>query len=79
MKVILKLLNEEYEAVGDNAQEALNKLDVKGFTKLKSFITIQDKEKEKVIFLSPLQTNRLLSPHPVIKKVAVKQLALRIE
>ena len=79
MKVILKLLNEEYEAVGDNAQEALNKLDVKGFTKLKSFITIQDKEKEKVIFLSPLQTNRLLSQHPVIKKVAVKQLALRIE
>ena len=71
-KATIKILNKEYSAEGETVQEALGKLEYKGFAKLKSFLTVG----EKTVFLHPLRTQRLLSQHPLMKQIAVKQIAM---
>lgn len=75
MKVTIKLLNKEYSAEGKTVKEALENLKYKGFTKLKSFLTINNK----TIFLTPTRTQRLLSQSPAMKQIAVKQIAMLFE
>ena len=77
--IIVKILGKEYMARGETMQEALARLEYKGFARVKSTLTGMKDEKSKSIFLGPFQTNRLFSLNPNIKAVAIKQLAMRLE
>ena len=78
MKASIQLLGKEYSADGETAKEALERLDYKGFAKVKSTLTVTG-ETEKSIFLVPFQTQRLFSLSPNIRAVAIKQIAMRFE
>jgi len=75
MKATINILGKNYEAEGETARQALEGLEYKGFAKVKSVLTVG----EKAIVLSHTQTQRLFSQSPMMKEIAVKQVALRFE
>lgn len=65
----------KFTGEGESARAALESIPYKGFAKFKSVLVIGKKE----VVLLPMQTQRLFSPNPTIREVALKQLVLRFE
>ena len=78
-KATIRILDKDYSSSGVTVKDALMGLQYKGFARLKSTLTVISDEKEKAIFLPPLQTMRLFSINPTIREVGVKQIAMRFE
>lgn len=77
MKATITIAGKKYSAEGATVQEALSSLPYKGFSKLKSILTVVDGKKEKTVVLPPLQTVRLFSNNKMMKDIAVKTLSLK--
>lgn len=77
MKATIAIAGKKYSAEGVTVQEALSSLPYKGFSKLKSILTVVDGKKEKTVVLPPLQTVRLFSKNKMMKDIAVKSLSLK--
>jgi len=75
MKATIKILNKEYVAEGETVKEALENLGYKGFAKLNSVLTI----KEKTVYLAPMRTQRLFALSPLMRQIAIKQIAMLFE
>lgn len=77
MKATITIAGKKYSSEGITTQEALSSLPYKGFSKLKSILTVVDGKKEKTVVLPPLQTVRLFSNNKMMKDIAVKTLSLK--
>ena len=77
MKATIQILGKKYSAESETVGSALASLPYTGFAKFKSVLTVFDSKKEKTVVLYPMQTLRLFSKSPLMKEIAVKQIATR--
>lgn len=68
-------MGKKYTGEGETVREALEKIDYKGFARLKAVLTVG----KKTVVLHPIQTLRLFAPNPLQKEIGVKQIALKFE
>lgn len=73
MKATIKIFAQTFEAKGETPLEALSNLKVIGLKKAKSILTVG----ERTIVLNPYQTQRLFSPSPLMREIALKSTANR--
>jgi len=77
MRATIQIVGKKYSAQGETAQEAIAGLSYKGFSKLKSTLTMDYGDKEKTVVLYPLQTARLFSTNALMREIAIKGIALK--
>jgi hypothetical protein len=77
MKATITILGKKYTGEGVTAKEALANLNYIGFARLKSIITMDYGDKEKILVLYPRQTMLLFSKSPMQREIGIKSLSLR--
>lgn len=78
MKATIVIFGKMFSANGETPVEALTNLKVTGLAKAKSLLTVSyDNNTEKTIVLNPYQTQRLFSPNPLMREIALKSTANR--
>ena len=75
----IKIFGKFYTATGSTAKEAIANLKPEGVSKGMSVLTISKGDVKKERILNTMQTYRLFSVNPLMKELAIKNVALFFE